>query len=289
VKIILVTCQAYPSLSRSDKLLADRLEALEHEVCALPWNDTSNHSAFVEADGVVLRSNWDYHQDLPAFVKWLDRLDAAECCVMNPVSLIKWNLDKRYLIEIASAGISVPKTELVAEETADGIARQLRNRGADGAVLKPAWGASGVGVELVEPGNEKDAVSRVRRSAPGRPLLLQEYIPEIADGEYSLVYFRGRFSHAFLKTPERQDFRVNSQYGGKNAAVHIDEQMRSAGEFILTKIPLPSVYARVDMVKRGTDFVLMEIELSEPALGLQFSTSAADSFAKAILAELSKG
>lgn len=175
----------------------------------------------------------------------------------------------------------------MTEETAHGVARQLRNSGADRAVLKPAWGASGVGVELVETGNEKDAVSRVRRSAPGRPLLLQEYIPEIADGEYSLVYFRGDFSHAFLKTPERQDFRVNSQYGGKNAAVLVDTQMKSAGAFVLTKIPLPSVYARVDMVKRGTDFILMEIELNEPALGLQFSPTAADRFAKAVLAELS--
>jgi hypothetical protein len=60
-----------------------------------------------------------------------------------------------------------------------------------------------------------------------RPWLAQPFMPQVvAEGEYSLFYFGGRYSHAVLKTPRREDFRVQEEHGGVIQAIE-PRQMQS--------------------------------------------------------------
>ena len=109
--VTLVTCAAWPELSASDRLYAEALERLGVTVEGAPWNGPAE--PFVGADLVVLRSNWDYHHDLAGFTVWLDGLERSGAYVLNAPSLVRWNLDKRYLLDLARWVVRVPQTEVV--------------------------------------------------------------------------------------------------------------------------------------------------------------------------------
>lgn len=139
----LVTCVAYPDITASDGLLAAALRARGAVVRARPWNAPTAPSS--PADFTVVRSSWDYHADAAGYDRWLGEV-AAHSVLLNPLELIRWNLDKRYLLDLAAADLPIPRTAIL-----DPVRRDLPAWVTEGApvVLKPLVGASGVGVELV--------------------------------------------------------------------------------------------------------------------------------------------
>ncbi|MEM7016006.1 MAG: hypothetical protein AAF512_01550 [Pseudomonadota bacterium] len=284
-KIIIATSKAWSPISTSDKLYAEALRQYGITVEGIPWNDAPL-SAFTEADAVILRSNWDYHQDLPAFQHWLSALESSTAQVFNPIELVRWNLDKRYLLELSEHGLPVPETRMI--ESVDKTLASFDELNCSRAVIKPAWGASGFGVELVDAANCQAVVEHIQQQIPDRPLLMQAFVPEIADGEHSLVFFDAQFSHAFIKRPAEGEYRINSQYGGKNSAnMDINAALLALADSILDILPCTPLYARIDLVLRQNgEAVLMEVEVNEPALGLTFSADAPAHFARATLQRL---
>lgn len=111
MRVALVTCLAWPELSASDRLYAEALTRLGATVVGAPWN--GRPEPFVGVDLVVLRSNWDYHHDLTGFTAWLDGLERRGTAVQNAPGLVRWNLDKRYLLDLERRGVRVPETEVV--------------------------------------------------------------------------------------------------------------------------------------------------------------------------------
>ena len=101
-----------------------------------------------------------------------------------------------------------------------------------------------------------------------------------------MIYFGGQFSHAIRKTPKAGDFRSQEEFGSKLTSVPPDDSlMESANRVIASLAQLP-LYARVDLVRHGDRFALMEVELVEPALYLSKSPGAAERFATAIQSAL---
>ena len=280
--VTIATCSRWPELSASDRLYAEALAERGLAVRAALWNGPD--APFACADAVLLRSTWDYHHELDAFVAWLERLRQGGTRVFNPVELVRWNLDKRYLLDLAAGGVALPGTCVVAPEAA-AVARAMAATGWERAVLKPAAGASGHLVRLVR----REAVATALDGldpAAGRPYLLQEFMPEVRAGELACVFFNGDFSHAFARVPAADEFRVNSQYGGRLEprvpGADVVHQARAVLD-ALAQLPL---YARVDGVLRDGRFILMELELIEPGLALDLAPDAADRFADATLQRL---
>ena len=105
----------------------------------------------------------------------------------------------------------------------------------------------------------------------------------VAEGEFSLFFFNGKYSHTINKSPKTDDFRVQEEHGGLITEVEPDEKLRDAAQNALDKIGEPLLYARVDLVRDEQDeFALMELELIEPALYLRMSDRAPERFAAAI-------
>lgn len=281
-RVVIVTCARWPEISASDALYAGALEARGIEVDHAPWNGP--FAPFAGADLIVLRSNWDYHYDRAAFLAWLDPLREGHARVENPPHLVAWNCDKRYLLDLQARGVPIPATRVV-DNRADAVIAVMKEFGWERAVVKPAVGASGHAVELVQ----RERLAKGEGLPTGdAPVLVQEYMPELAaGGEISCVFFDGVFSHAAVRVPPKGEFRVNSQYGGRVEPVTVsDDLIRQARAALAALDGPPPLYARVDGIMRSGAFVLMELEVNEPGLFLTVTSEGAERFAQATVERL---
>jgi len=112
-QLCFVTCRTWPEISESDRLVQRALEARGATVEARAWNDPD--ASWNGFDAIVLRSNWDYHFEPDAFLGWLDRLERAGALIFNPPALVRWNLTKAYLLELARAGVDFTAREFTHE------------------------------------------------------------------------------------------------------------------------------------------------------------------------------
>jgi glutathione synthase/RimK-type ligase-like ATP-grasp enzyme len=116
-----------------------------------------------------------------------------------------------------------------------------------------------------------------------RPFFVQPFISNVqSEGEYSLFFFSGEYSHAILKTPEQDDFRSQEEHGADIKSVTASSRQIEAAEQLLALVEPQPTYVRVDLV-RGDDgnFLLMELELIEPSLYLRTDPESAGRFARA--------
>jgi hypothetical protein len=121
----------------------------------------------------------------------------------------------------------------------------------------------------------------------GPGALVQKFMPEIVTvGEWSLVFFSGRYSHAVIKTPKSGDFRVQHDFGGEERAAEPPTRVLEDAVRVIEEIGSTPLYSRVDGVESGGRLHLMELELIEPALFLKSSPLAAGRFADAIASAL---
>jgi len=281
--IVLATCATWPEASASDRHLIDALRARGRAVAAAPWN--AAFAPFEDALAVVVRSTWDYHLTPEAYAAWLARLDPAR--TFNPPALIRWNLSKGHVMDLARRGAVVPRTREAAAEP-DAVAAALDALGLQDAVIKPLVGASGAGVERVRRGDEAAAVARMRAATPSARLLVQEFLPVIAHGELAGVFFDGVFSHGLRRMPVPGEFRINAQYGGTMEAAELSAAVVEKMAAVLALLPERPLYARVDGVVDADRFVVMEVEVNEPGLGLHLAPGAGERFADALLTRLAR-
>jgi len=279
--IVLATCLKWPELSASDRCLADALRTRGCDVAAAPWNGT--FAPFRDAVAVVLRSSWDYHEAPDAYLEWLERLDARR--TFNAPALVRWNVSKAHVLDLARRGATVPRTR---EVTADprAIAAALEDLGLEHGVIKPLIGASGFGVERVSRDTAAQALERAAAHKTMDRILVQEFVDGIEAGEVAGVFFDGVFSHGLRRIPAAGEFRINAQYGGRMEAADLAPETVREMSTVLALLPHPALYARIDGLLQGTRFVLMEVEVNEPGLGLHLVPGAAERFADALVGRL---
>jgi glutathione synthase/RimK-type ligase-like ATP-grasp enzyme len=281
--ITFATCLGWPELSASDACLAEALRGRGHHVVAAPWNGPF---APFRDTVVVIRSSWDYHTAPEAYHAWLSRLDPRR--TFNRPDLIRWNLSKAHVLDLLRRGVCGPRT-VQARATASDIAMALQALGIEHGVIKPLFGASGFGVERVTRGDEEAALARAQTGKTMDHVLVQEFVEGVDRGELAGVFFDGAFSHGLRRVPAAGEFRINARYGGRMEAATLGPDVIQEMRRILSLLPASALYARVDGVRQGSRFVLMEVEVNEPGLGLNLAPGSADRFADALLRSLNAG
>ena len=257
-------------------------------VTGLPWN--GDDQRFADFDAVVFRSNWDYHHSLDAFTAWLDRLDATGVPVWNPTRLVRWNLSKRYLLELAAAGVPTVPTVVLEGDAAAQLPAVLAQRGWRSAVVKPIVSASAHGAMRIREGDVAPVVAALADGSLRRPVMVQPFVEEIVtDGEWSVVFIDGVVTHTVLKRPGPGEFRVQPAHGGSAEARPAPADVLDAARRAVTALPLAPLYARIDGVSTGKGFHVMEVEVNEPGLAFTLAPAAADDFAEAITRRLGRG
>jgi glutathione synthase/RimK-type ligase-like ATP-grasp enzyme len=263
---------------------ADYARLLGAQAHFIDWTKADDLSGF---DLVTPLLAWGYPRDCPRWFALLDRLEAGGLPVRNPVSVLRWNSDKAYLAELDAAGIpSVPTILSPALDQAafDNACVAFKTAM---LVIKPPISGGADGTYRLSQGEAvPDAVA-------GHRMMIQPYLPNIAqEGEYSLFYFGGIFSHSIIKRPAAGDFRVQEQYGGTEEAViapveAVELAQRALEATAAITATGPLAYARVDLLRDETGiFRLMELELIEPSLFLRFAPDQGAAFAEALLSKV---
>ncbi len=273
------TAAAVPGVTDDDMLLAQALEAEGTKVVPAVWDDPAVE--WTRFAAVVIRSCWDYHLKHEQFLAWVHRLDTLGVRVFNPPALVRWNSEKTYLRDLAARGVAVAPTRWVGQGEQVSLGDVMGERGWDAVVVKPAVSASAHETwrsgRTPAVGDEE----RFRRMTDRGRVLVQPFLDEVQqEGEWSLLFYGGAYSHAVIKRPREGDFRVQREHGGQSESrVASSEAIAAASTALHAATGIASrsmtspaselLYARVDGCMVNGAFTLMELELIEPDLYLR--------------------
>ncbi|MEQ9300133.1 MAG: hypothetical protein RIF33_16285 [Cyclobacteriaceae bacterium] len=262
-KLAIATCTEWPDLIPSEQYLLSQLPELGIKVEPAVWNDPNVNWA--EFNGVLIRTVWDYHKHIVAFRSWIDQLEQLDLIVGNPTAVLRWNAHKNYLEELGLKGITIPPTLFLPQ-------------GSDLGEIQIPWSVfiikPAVSATAFQTFKLTNATYEAHRSILGtiiqeKDLLVQQFIPSISEqGEYSLMFFDKKFSHAVLKKAKAGEYRVQEEFGGNYSVVEPDEAIVRFASEVLATVADPCLYARVDLVLYKGQPMLMELELIEPELFL---------------------
>ena len=293
LSVALATYGKLPQLAADDQPLIGALASLGARAVAAVWDDPA--VAWGTFHGVVIRSCWDYHLRTDEFFAWVDRVSGLGVRVLNPPVMLRWNSRKTYLHDLTIGGVRTVPTLWLA---GDGARREtlsldkiMTDTGSHEAVVKPVVSASAHETWKVTHedarANAAEHDARLKDLAERDGAMVQPFIPEIASqGEWSLLFFGGVFSHAVLKRAAPGDFRVQRRFGGTHESATPSARVLEQASRTLRAAPGNPTYARVDGYLRDDDLVVTELELLEPSLFLDAHPDAPARFAAAIVAAL---
>ncbi|HCD9234943.1 RimK family alpha-L-glutamate ligase [Elizabethkingia anophelis] len=244
------------------------------------WND--NNINWTDYDVVIIKSPWDYHEHVIEFSNWLDSLHKLHIKVLNPVDTIKWNSNKHYLKDISNQGLPVIRTEYLSKgnEFHDEFFEMF---GKDTLVVKPCVSAGARNTITVSKETVSDKRAEINTLISEEDYMVQPFVNEIKEGEWSFLFFNGKYSHCALKKPKQGDFRVQHYHGGSISYPEADPKHIAQAEEYLKVVPQQTLYARVDGVLVDNTFQLMELELIEPYLFLNSDTTLFENYYQALL------
>ncbi len=281
-RVAILTCGLYPTLFLEEQALLPAFAQGGIDAQAVVWSEGVR--ALAGFDLVVFRSTWDYFERADEFAAWLAELADSGMPVINPLSLIRWNLDKAYLVELAERGVLTVPTRHFKGGAELRVLDVMEEMGWSRAVIKPAVSGGAYRTYLVDRESAASHDPEANALRAGSGLLMQPYLEEIErDGEWSFVFFEGVFSHAVIKRPVAREFRVQLQFGGSVTPVSPSAKLLASAEAVLAALPEKPLYARVDGVVHGGELHLMEVELVEPYLYLQYAAGAAERYVDVIV------
>jgi glutathione synthase/RimK-type ligase-like ATP-grasp enzyme len=280
-KIAFVTCSVKPDFAANDLPIVELLRAKGAMVHATPWDVESDQ--WNSFDLVVIRSCWNYHLHPGQFQTWLDRMEREHIKIFNSIKTVRWNLHKDYLKELEARGAQLPETIWLEKGTYVNLALLLQQTNWEAAVVKPSISAGAFNTFLVSVKDAEAHQTKFEEVLNTHDMIVQQFIPEVVDqGEWSLIFFDKKYSHAIVKRPASKDFRVQQEHGGSSTLAEPPSSALRESEKILALIDEPLLYARVDGVVSENQFLLMELELIEPSLFLEKKPESAIAFADAI-------
>ncbi|WP_432199839.1 ATP-grasp domain-containing protein [Erythrobacter sp. W53] len=248
------------------------------ELVELDW-----HAPLADFDGIelaLLGTAWDYQDHAAAFLARLKELEEYGITVCNSSNIVRWNLDKGYLRELGEAGLPTIPTLWHGDVGQSEVLAGFDHFATDKVVVKRQVGAGGMGQH-----------SFTRESLPdadwsmGHASMIQPFLPSIVEeGEFTLVFIDGEFSHGVRKRAAQGEYRIQSLYGGTEEDYAPSSQDLASAQSVVDTLPFPDwLYARIDMVRlpSGT-LAVMEAELIEPYLYPQQGPELGTRLARAI-------
>lgn len=260
---------------------SDKYKNVRYELAA--WDKPNDWEKFTH---ILLGSGIDYASHPEKFLTWLDNLpEIVSRRVLNSPDIIRWNMDKKYLLDLKNAGIKLPPTLFLDKNTKmepRAIINELKKEAKgeiSAIVVKNRIDAGGFSSRKIKL-EKVDVISEVEfkiiqemQEATNSGLIIQDFLPRISsEGEWSVLYFDRKISHGAIKKPCENDFRVQGRFGGTTVVVDIDKVPQDVLELsknVIDKVPQQEklFYARVDILRNMEDEpCLMELEAFEPDL-----------------------
>ncbi len=264
-----------------DKILSEILTELEIPNEIIPWS--AQNEDWSRFSTLLIKSVWDYFDYYPQFLTWIEHIRKLNIPVLNDLDTILWNSSKSYLLEIQAKGFPVIAGKLLekgSEFDGESVAQEIDS---PVWVIKPLVSGGAKNTLKIKADSWQNELSKINELLKEGSYLVQPFVPEVAMvGEYSLLFFNGVFSHAVLKTPAKDDFRVQHYFGGTIATIDPSESMLASCQKLVDEFASQSLYVRVDGVEIDGVFHLMELEMIEPYLFLALDEKAIPNYKKAL-------
>ncbi|MGE3974127.1 MAG: RimK family alpha-L-glutamate ligase [Bdellovibrionales bacterium] len=288
--IILLTCSEFPEGTPDDQLLAQVFKSQGIFVQFKIWDQLSPKQIPSSAI-VIVRSMWDYHKKISHLKKWLQEAKSTNLSLFNSIDCILWNLSKIYLQELEQKKIPIVPTLFLKKTDLPRFQNEVESQAWDEIVIKPEISASAFKTFRLKTKDISAHWEEICSIWKECDVLVQPFCEEIVrEGEFSLLFFNDgkehHYSHAVVKKPKSQDFRVQEDHGGTTEFYHAPPALVQYGKSVLKFVPHDWLYARIDVVNYRGHYVLGELELFEPQLFFRFHSEAAPLFVKCVLKRL---
>jgi len=257
------------------------MAALGWQAEAVPWR--SETVSWDDYDAVYICTPWDYPQHADQFMRVLETIDESSATLVNELSLVRWSLAKTYLRDLAQRGAAIVPSIWCDDIDITQIPQWFERFDSGMLVIKPNIGGNALDTFILERPLSNEFENKLLRLFTGRPFLVQPFISNIrSEGELSLFFFGGEYSHAIQKIPKPGDFRVQEEHGAAIRSVCTPAGLLETARQVLALVDPQPVYVRADFVRSDNDrYLLMELELIEPSLYLRTDAGAAARFAAA--------
>lgn len=254
------------------------------DIEAAIWDDPTVD--WTKYDVALLKTPWDYHQKIDAFKTWLDKIESLNIRLLNDYKVVRWNLDKHYLKEIIADGFDVIPSAFLAQGWQGDLYPLFEALKTDSIIIKPCVSGGSKNTIVVHKDEAADCYDKVVTLLTDGDYIVQPFMNEVQNGEWSYTFFNGQYSHTILKKPKAGDFRVQQIYGGSIDTLYPSEEEIAHAATYVSQYANDCLYARVDGLMVNGHFVLMELELIEPYLYLSYGENAVEKYYQAILAQI---
>ena len=264
-----------------DKLLTRSLYKNDIIAKRVAWDDNPDLSNF---DSAIFRTTWNYFNYLDEFIKFLTTWK-NKLIFINPIDIVLWNLDKKYLFDLNSNGINIPESVLVKRGQVKKLKNISQKENWSKFIIKPCISAAAWETYCVERKNIDKYESLFYKLVMKHDMLVQNFQNSILSfGEISFMLFDGKYSHAVIKKPKKNDYRVQDDFGGTVSNYYANNKEINFAERVVKTLKITPAYARVDViVDKNEQLALSELELIEPELWFRFCPEAADVLAEVVI------
>jgi len=261
-----------------DNLLVKELENFGFDVDRTYW-DNPNYE-WSSVNGVIIRAAWDYHYDIDRFKQWLELVE-SKTTLIHSKSIVYWNLNKSYLLDLIKQQIPVVSTHIV--KVGESLNEIITTKGWQDIVIKPTVSAGGKDTFFIRFKEVSDFEIKFKELCLKQEMMVQPFMSSIlSEGEITLVVLDGKYSHAIKKLAQKGDFRVQDDFGGTVHEYTPTQELIDFAEKVFTQLPFKTVYGRVDLIKNENKWLVSELELIEPELWFRNKQGSAHQMAKGI-------
>jgi len=285
-KVVLLSMDNTKGFFTYDKLLIEPMKSAGWDAEEISWRKENIN--WNEYNAVIVRSTWDYQKDYKKFLEVLEKINNSSAHLENNFDLMKWNMNKKYLFDLEQNGIRIVDTLWKTNFNFLEIEKSFEIFKSKEIIIKPNISANADNTFRLTKDELLNKKQELEKIFENREFMVQPFMENIIDeGEYSLFFFNGKFSHCVLKKPKEKDFRVQEEHGGKFKSVKPSDQQISIGKKIVDSLFVVPLYARTDLVRTiDNDFALMELEAIEPSLYFNMDEQSPINFTNAFVEKM---
>ncbi len=244
---------------------------------------------------VVLRATWDYFRRVDPFLDVLEHISEITT-LWNPLDVVRWNIDKRYLDELAGSGVPIVPTAYVSHlhpptELGAALGR-IPGWGSEQVVVKPTVSAGSNDTFRLD-ADDGSAVSKAVQAIidSDRIAMVQPYLAAVDSyGERGCVYVNSEFDHgvakdALLRTggQDIEGLFVPENVGAVELSAAERAVADQANRWLESRFGI-LLYSRIDLLPSEEGPVIVEVELIEPSLFFEADPPSAARFASTLAA-----
>lgn len=264
-----------------DELLENLLQEMGLDFTFEVWSDPQVD--WKQYDLLLIKSPWDYFDRYPAFLNWCKKIQDLGIRTLNALETIVWNSDKWYLKTIQEKGFPIVPTHFLHKGEEINLDQAFVDFTTEQLILKPTVSGGAKNTLKLHKTDWRNQEEKIRTLLSEEDFMVQPFVEEVAKtGEYSYIFFNGKFSHAVLKSPKKGEFRVQHFFGGEIHIISPTDSQLSYLQQLVDEFAKNTLYARVDGVWIEGIFYLMELELIEPYLFLFTDKNALNNYRQAL-------